>query len=218
MPTIHPLRGVTIPTAGDDPILPGLTTMVRTSGTIRTVASVAAARSVLTSAHGAGAAPTTTAPAFFDVGGVVYRADGTQSGGVWSLSPVNENEAFLDTYTPSGKITRTPGSQHALITSRLPARPYDRYVSATGMVNAAVSGTVGLRILILNAGGATSRWETGADLQTQVAINAGLVPAGADPQVILALAFGGSSTSTVTVSAGADANRLLVQAQPITMS
>ena len=217
MSSLHALRGVTIPTVGED-ILPTLSEMVRTSGTIRTAASVAAARSVLTAAQAAGVGPTTTAPAYFDIGGVIYRADGTTSAGVWALTPVSENEGHVGTFTPSGTITRTPGSQHALITSALPARPYDRYVSATGMVNASVAGTVGLRILILNTGGATSRWETGASLQTQVAINAGIVPAGADPQVILALAFGGSSNSTVTVSAGADANRLLVQAQPITMS
>ena len=217
MSFLHTLRGVSIPVSGEG-ILPTLSELVRTSGTIRTVASVAAARSILTAAQAAGVGATATNPAYFDIGGVVYRADGTTSGGVWSLTPLNETEAHLGTYTPSGTITRTPGSQHALITSALPARPYDRYVSATGMVNASVSGTVGLRILILNTGGATSRWETGADLQTQVAINAGIVPAGADPQVILALAFGGSSNSTVTVSAGADANRLLVQAQPITMS
>ena len=78
-------------------------------------------------------------------------------------------------------------------------------VIAMGMVNASVSGIIGLRILILNAGGATARWETGEGLQTQTIINSGIVPTSVDPQVILALSFGGTGNSTATISSSADA-------------
>ena len=212
----HFLRGVQIP-AVDEDIPLSLSEMVRTSGTIRAVASVTEALMILTAAETAGLAPTPQYPAYFDIGGIIYRASGTKNAsGVWILGPVNEIEANVNTYS-GGTITRESGAQHALITSSLSARPYKRIVSATGMVNASTSGTIGLRILILNAGGATARWETGAGLQTQTAINSGVVPAGVDPQVILAMTFGGTGNSTATISSSADANRLIVEAKPITM-
>ena len=216
MSFLHPLRGVQIPESGDK-IPPGLGEIARTTGSIRAVDSVAAARVILTSAEAAGLAPTPQYPAYFDIGGIVYRATGAKPNGVWTLSPVNEVEVKVNSYA-GGTVTKGAGTQHALITSSLPARPYDRVVSAQGMVNASASGTIGLRILILNAGGATARWETGAGLQTQTAINSGVVPAGVDPQVILALSFGGTGNSTATISSSADANRLIVEAKPITMS
>ena len=216
MSFLHPLRGVQIPEAGEA-ILPSLGEIARTTGSIRAVASVTEALTILTAAETAGLAPTPQYPAYFDIGGIIYRASGTKNAsGVWILGPVNEIEAHVNTYS-GGTITRESGAQHALITSSLSARPYKRIVSATGMVNASTSGTIGLRILILNAGGATARWETGAGLQTQTAINSGVVPAGTDPQVILALTFGGTGNSTATISSSADANRLIVEAKPITM-
>ena len=211
----HFLRGVQIPEAGDK-ILPGLGEIARTTGSIRAVDSVAAARSILTGAESVGLAPSPQYPAYFDIGGIIYRATGTKSSGAWVLGPVNEIEAHVNT-TGGGSITREPGAQHALITSSLPMRPYKRIVSAQGMVNASVNGTVGLRLLILNQAGATARWETGAAQQTQTVINSGIVPAGVDPQVILALSFGGTGNSTATISSAADANRLIVEAKPLTM-
>ena len=211
----HFLRGVQIPEAGEA-ILPSLGEIARTTGSIRAVDSVADARSILTGAETAGLAPSPQYPAYFDVAGIIYRATGTKSAGAWILGPVNEIEAHVNT-TGGGSITREPGAQHALITSSLPMRPYKRIVSAQGMVNASVTGTIGLRILILNQAGATARWETGAAQQTQTVINSGIVPAGVDPQVILALSFGGTGNSTATISSAADANRLIVEAKPLTM-
>ena len=216
MTYLHSLRGVQLPDAGDN-ILPSLGEITRTTGSIRAVASVTEALMILTAAETAGLAPTPQYPAYFDIGGIVYRAAGAKINSVWTLSPVNEVEVKVNSYA-GGTITRESGAQHALITSSLPARPYGRVVSAQGMVNASASGTIGLRILILNAGGATARWETGAGLQTQTAINSGVVPAGVDPQVILALSFGGTGNSTATISSSTDANRLIVEAKPITMS
>ena len=216
MTYLHSLRGVQLPDAGDN-ILPSLGEIARTTGSIRAVDSVAAARTILTAAEAAGLAPSPQYPAYFDIGGIIYRATGAKTNGVWTLSPVNEVEVKVNSYA-GGTVTKGTGTQHALITSSLPARPHARVVSAQGMVNASVSGTIGLRILILNAGGATARWETGAGLQTQTAINSGIVPAGVDPQVILALSFGGTGNSTATISSSADANRLIVEAKPITMS
>ena len=41
---------------------------------------------------------------------------------------------------------------------------------------------------------------------------------GVDPQVILALSFGGTGNSTATISSSAGTNRLIVEAKPITMN
>ena len=84
-------------------------------------------------------------------------------------------------------------------------RPAKLYPEASGKSDC--SGTIW----------ATSRWATGSSAETQLAINSGVVPAGADPQVILALSFGGTGNSTATISSAADANRLIVEAKPITM-
>lgn len=210
-------RGPVIPAPGED-ILETLATMMDTAGIITPATSIPTARSLLTQAAAGGATITTARPMYFDIGGIVYRADGSKTSEVWALAPVNQAETIVETYIGSGSITRTPGSQHALIESSLPVRPYDRSVMVTGMANAGVSGTVGLCVLIRNTAGATSRWQSGAGQETATAVNAGIIPAGVDPQIILALSFGGSSNSTVTVSSSADANRLIVQAQPVTMA
>ena len=83
MSFLHPLRGAQIPEAGEA-ILPSLDEFARTTGSIRAVESVAAARSILTGAETAGLAPSPQYPAYFDIGGIIYRASGTKNAsGVW---------------------------------------------------------------------------------------------------------------------------------------
>ena len=55
MTYLHSLRGVQLPEAGDN-ILPSLGEITRTTGSIRAVDSVAAARVILTAAEAAGLA------------------------------------------------------------------------------------------------------------------------------------------------------------------
>lgn len=210
-------NGVPVPDAGDG-ILSSLEAAFSAAGVIQPAASVAAARTALTAAETAGTTPTSAHPAFLDVGGVIYRSTGQKTAaGVWSIAPINEPESVEQSYA-GGTISRAANSQHALITSTLPVRPYDRTILAWGMVNAAVSGTVGLRLLMRNREGNTARWEQNESQSTQSVFNMDICPAGVDPQVILALSFGGTSASTARISTAADANRLMVIAFPRTMA
>ena len=214
-------RGVPV-IEGDDPIVESLGKLSESLAVGTPVASVAAARVLLAAAENQGSPPTPDAPAIFLMGQgprrVVYVADGSKtSSGTWILGVVNETEMQIDTCR-GAVIARQPGSQHALITSSLPSRAYDRGVTVVGLVNASVQGVAGARILIGNTAGVTARWTTNSGAESVSTINAGIIPAGTDPQIILALTFGGTTDSTVTISDAIDANRLVVQAFPITMA
>jgi hypothetical protein len=210
-------KGGTVPQAGDD-LLDAWTVHDDAAGLIIGASSIAAARTLLEQAITDGATISTGNLATVLIGGSgeprrSYTADGTRAGGVLQLLKDDEVEVVENTYG-GGTITRAAGNQNAIITSTLPTRPYPRVVVAFSMVNAAVSGTIGLKTLILNRDGQTARWETGAAAQSQVSMNMGVIPAGTDPQIITALTFGGTGNSTATVSSSADANRLTVIAFP----
>lgn len=212
-------KGSTVPQAGD-PLLDAWTNYDASVGIISQFASIAAMRTALAAAEAAGTPATPAHPWYMDDGsGNVYRANGGKgSNNVYGLTPLNMPEGHDDTDNVGLKVTRSPGSQHQIVTSKLPVRPYRRMVFALGMCNASVSGTVGLRVLINNKEGNTARWETDAAAQTQMSANIGFVEAGADPQVIMAASFGGTKPSTLTVSSAADAVRLCVLAWPVTMA
>lgn len=212
-------RGVSLPDPADG-ILSSLETAADTAGLITPISGeVDAARAVVAAAIASGAPISTARPAYLDVGGILYRATGEQTDGVLRLAPVSEVESTFDTYG-GGVHQRESGRQSALITSPLPARPYDRTIIAFGMADAIVSGVAGLRILIMdNDGPSTARWEDNASMQTQTVFSMARVPAGVDPKVILAVNFGGASgkVSKVTFSSAADVNRLAVLAFPVSM-
>lgn len=212
-------KGSTVPQAGD-PLLDAWKNYDASVGIISQFASIAAMRTALAAAEAAGTPATANHPWYMDNGsGIIYRATGGKGGNnVYDLMPINMVEGHDDVDSLGLTVTRTPRSQHQLVTSKLPVRPYRRMVLAIGMCNASVSGTVGLRTLINNREGNTARWETDADQQTQMSVNIGFVEAGADPQVIMAASFGGTTNSTLTVSSAADAVRLCVLAWPVTMA
>ncbi|MDU0347488.1 hypothetical protein [Actinomyces sp. MRS3W] len=214
-------KGIPVPDAGDS-LLSAFRDMASVLGVISPMGSIAAARTALTAAENAGSPPTSEHPAYIDVGGIIYRATGAKgSNQVWDLAPINQTEGYEDTVSASlagTTITRTAGSQHALITSSLPTRPYNRLVVAWGMCNLDPTGTIGLRMLIRNTDGQTSRYETNGSAESQSVFNMMSVPAGVDPQVILALSFGGSGNSSARLSADRASTRLAVLAFPITMA
>lgn len=211
-------KGSSVPQAGD-PLLDAWATYDASIGIIMEFASIAAYRTALAAAEVAGAPATSSQPWYGSINGNVYRATGSKgSDNVYDLLPINMVEGHDDVANVGLKVTRPAGSQHEIVRSNLPVRPYRRMVLVIGMCNASVSGTVGLRTLINNREGNTSRWEKDAPAQTQVSINIGFVEAGADPQIIMAASFGGTTNSTLTVSSAADAVRLCVLAFPVSMS
>lgn len=212
-------KGSSVPQAGDG-LLDAWTNYDASVGIISQFASIAAMRTGLAAAEAAGTPATANHPWYMDNGsGIIYRATGGKGNdNVYDLVPINVVEGHDDVANVGLKVTRPAGSQHEIVRSKLPVRPYRRMVLVIGMCNASVSGTVGLRTLISNKEGNTARWETNADAQTQMSVNIGFVEAGADPQVIMAASFGGTTNSTLTVSSAADAVRLCVLAFPVTMA
>ena len=217
MPTQH-WKGPVIPAVGDD-LVASWPQFVDTAGVSIPASNLASARMKAETAIAAGTTIDATHLASFLIGGSGqpkrrYTMDGTRTSGVLNMLKDDMVEGNEDSCA-GGTITKGAGTQHTLITSSLPVQPYPRIVLALGMVNAGVSGVVGLKTLILNRDGQVSRWENGGGQQSQVSMNMGIIPAGTDPQIILALAFAGTGNSTATISSGADANRLTVFAWPI---
>lgn len=123
MPELH-WKGPTIPSAGDDDLLAAWPTMLDTAGVITTCASVTAARTLLSTLPAGTVTP--TRPAYFDIGSVFYKADGTKNGGVWILKPWNEKEYVEQTGAAGVTVTVGKDEFKGILKSTLPIRPYDR--------------------------------------------------------------------------------------------
>lgn len=217
-------RGPVIPEAGDD-LLAAWDTMLDTSGVVMVASSIASARAMMSTAETAGTTINSTYPAYFDIGGILYKADGSKgSDGDWRLRPVNETSTAENSYGGGRVITKGPYSRTVLITSSLSAVPYDRKVFATGMLSGIVSVggySVGVSIRGTDWQDArlTNTFKTnGSDMSSATAINLGTVPAGEDPQVQMSVISGGGDTNRVDISDAASACKLVVMAFPITMA
>ena len=141
-------KGVTVPSVGDD-LVDAWPKAIDTAGVIIPASSVAAARTILTAAEAAGATITTATPAYFDVGGIVYKADGTKNSGAWIMKPVNEQGMYSAANSWSGAKTVAKDASINLTTLTIPAVPYDRGIIATGTsYGSNVSGVIFLGINI----------------------------------------------------------------------
>lgn len=220
MPTQH-WKGPVIP-AGNDDLLTGWSKAFDTAGVIVQADSVDAARAELTRVETElQLTPTNTNPVYFDIGGVFYRADGSKSSttGRWIVSPFNEIESFEGSYSAGEKITRGPSQQNALITCDIPARPYDRMFDAWGIaVGDCTVGSYNLCLLIMNGDGQLGRWDDKDGTASVGTVNKRRVPKNTDPQVILAVRSGTASTNTIQLNNNAAANKLVVNAYPVTMA
>lgn len=211
---INNWKGIPLPEAGDS-LLESYAAGFNKAGVIQRVDSIAAARTALASAEAQGLTPSEAAPAYFDIGSLLYRSVGVKNvSGAFTLQAMNEVQANEQSTRTAGTITRPAGSQRMIITSTLPVAPYPRAVFAWGMAAATVRGICGLRLLILDRDGQTARWEDNSAMESRAVFNMGVIPAGVDPNIILAMSFGGTGPSTITFSSAADANRLMVLAFP----
>ncbi|KRC37534.1 hypothetical protein [Oerskovia sp. Root22] len=202
-------RGTTVPDP-DDPLLPGLHTAFATAGVITRAASVAAARLAVTTAVAAGETVSSSRPMYFDIGGVFYKHNGAD------LVPFNEVETIEQTYSLGTLLTVTKDQYSTMITSSLPARPYDRQVQCWGTAYGAVTGTVDLDIRIRGGDDVLARFVAGTGASQSVT-NYGLIPAGVSPGITLGVR-GGSSGGTAQMATDGRLNRLVVTATPITMA
>lgn len=211
-------RGATVPGPSDD-LLGGFTRLMDTAGVLTPASSIASARSILENAITAGAGVSSTNPAYFDIGGIVYRADGTRSGtGGLILRPLNEVERAEDAWSNEVVYSGAAGSEVKIVTSKLPARPYDRMILAFGqMAGAVTDGAYALVVRIRGRDGQMGRWDASDAVETQTVVNVYYVPAGVDPAVTMSIRAVGSATNRISFPANASANTLTVLAFPISM-
>lgn len=213
-------RGVWVPAAGDG-LLEGWATAAKQGGLYLPVASVAAARAALDQAQAAGMGASTSNPMLFLVGSgvqkIAYVADGTKENLKWVLAPLNETEVDERTYTLGVTTTIGAGSYSNMMTTGLPARPFDRVMVATANAYGNVTGNVDL---CLQDGGtdiSLARWDSG-DAQSATVTNSGIIKANTAPSVRVGIRGGWPSGGKVVLSQNSKLNRLVVVAYPITMS
>lgn len=129
MPTNH-WKGIPIPEAGDD-LLSAWSKAFDVAGVIFPAQSVAQGREILSRAEAAGHPPTAAHPAYLDVSGVLYRADGSKNGGRWVITPVNEVQAAESGIGGSYKWHLNGDQTTDVSVVDLGVRPYDRLVQAS---------------------------------------------------------------------------------------
>ena len=213
-------RGVWVPGAGDD-LLEGWQTAAKQLGVYVPVASVAAAASALDLAQSAGMGATTSNPMLFLVGSgvqkIAYVADGSKTDGKWNLAPLNEVEVDEQTYSRGTTGTIGDGVYSNMITSALPARPYDRVMTAVANAYGNITGNVDL---CLQDGGtdiSLARWSSG-DRQSATVTNSGIIRANTAPAIRVGIRGGGPSGGSVSLTSDSRLNRLVVTAYPISMT
>ena len=215
MPTQH-WKGITIPAVGDD-LVEAWPDAFDTAGVITVAASIAAARVMLTAAETEGHPITTATPVYFDIGGIIYKADGTKNGNVWILRPANEIEHAENVGSNDGTYTLAAGVKIQTIASTLPARPYDRMV----MVTSAIYGSVtngGIDVWAqINSNFQYARLP-GGESSSGTAVNIGMIAAGTDPGIYAGVMGAAGSGGTVALSGSGAWNTLAVLAFPISMS
>lgn len=201
-------RGVYVPTAGED-ILTGTTALAQSLGVITRVASIAVARQIVAANR---ETATSANPMYFEINGLLYVHDGAV------FKPVNEAETSVSTYTQNWKGNLSPGSYTGMTWAKLSAQPYDRAFTAIGQ--AWGNATAGNPFLCLKVSGvktALAKLTTGA-IQSVTVVDAGIIPAGEEPDIGLGLLAGtGGPASQVSLTNDARLNRLIVTTTPITM-
>lgn len=201
-------RGVYVPSAGED-ILAGTTLLAQSLGVITRVASVAVARQVVAANR---ETITSANPAYFDINGVLYVHDGA------AFKPVNETETSVSVYNQNWAGTLKPTTFTGMSDANLGAQPYDR--SYMAIAQAWGNATSGNPFLCIKVGGVQTAMAklTVGDVQSVTVVDAGVIPAGTQPDIRVGIYAGSSGgDSKVSLTSDARLNRLIVTAQPITM-
>lgn len=206
-------------------LLEGFERSLDTVGSIVREASVGAARTRLSQAEAAGKGASVAYPWYFQIQGNLYMADGEKgsSSGNWVLRPLGENEIWEGEYALGSLLHVNQFQWSTMITADLPARDYDRAVTATGFSYGAVNtgrANLGLRIGD-SADQAEARFESGgsADAAAVSVANSGRIPAGVKPTIQLGVVGDWSGgKSAVKLGAAGKLSKLVVITYPVTMA
>lgn len=220
MPTAN-WKGVLVPEPADG-LIDALTKQAESLQVVIPVASIAAARTLLTQAATAGAVISQTKPALFRVGGaegVYYECVGKNAEGVWVLRPFNEVEVDEAKYSLGSKLTVTTGKFSAMCTANLPTRPYDRVITATASSYGAATGNVDLclRMGATTQGQTLARFSSG-DAHNVTVTNTFIYRAGEAPLISLGVLGGSGGGGTVQLSSDERLTRMICIANPISMN
>ena len=210
-------RGIQLPEAGDS-ILDSLAGAADTAGVVTVAASVAEARVILTQATANGSVVSPGRPVYFDILGVVYRADGTKRNNVWQLAPINMQERVRANRGENSGVKRTlaQGQEINVITTTLDARPYDRAISLQALVYGSMTGTVWMRVYPPGEPYVSARFSTD-DVQSNFVPARGRIAAGTSPEIRVT-AVGGYGGGTITFGNGSDNTLLFIDAFPDVMN
>lgn len=217
MPKRH-WRGISVPTSAD-PITSSLEGMAQSSGVITRVESIAVARATLTTAEAAGTAPTAQDPAYFDIRGILYTADGTKRDGAFVLRAMNEVETNEVTYQSKwGPTELRDGQYTGFMTATLGAQPYPRIV----LVNAAlyVYAVSGIVDGLLSFQGRRVRKTRAAESEVGSVdfFYQGWIPSGVQPRIEVGLIGAAGRGGRAASSTDTLHNHLTCTALPVTAS
>nr|DAY26434.1 MAG TPA: hypothetical protein [Caudoviricetes sp.] len=181
MPVNH-WKGIPLPEAGDD-LLSAWSKAFDVAGVIFPAQSVAEAREILSRAEAAGHPPTAAHPAYLDVSGVLYRADGSKNSGRWVIHPANEVQAAEAGIGRSYRWQLSSNQTTDVATIDLGVRPYDRLIQASwtcfGIVH---KGVVDIFVAIMDRY-AYARFPLQTFGTTVTANVMAIVPAGQAPRI-----------------------------------
>ena len=189
-----PLRGASYPQAGDA-ITSSLEMMVRTTGSIVTVESVEAARTMLAAAPWA---PTPQHPAYFDINGIIWRCAGKDDN-VWPLAPVNEVEGAEAQVPSQGSWEfAAVGAVYVVMSIDLGVRSYGRRLQIQADLYGSVSGAVDLGI---HCQGRAKYARFNAGGSSQSVTMQKMIPAGTSP-VVQMVVRGSTAGASIGVAQG----------------
>lgn len=198
MPTTH-WKGVPVPEAGDD-LLSAWTNALDAAGIVFPAQSVAAGREILSKAEAAGHPPTAAHPAYLDVGGILYRSDGSKSGSTWILRPINEVQAAESRVQLTNTLALKDREYSGATQVDIGVRPYDRLVQVAFTVWGRVAaGDIDATILIMDRQ-FRARFPNDSTGATVTVTGMVVVPAGKDPKIRAGFtgAYGKGGTFSVT--------------------
>jgi hypothetical protein len=216
VPTTH-WKGVPVPEAGDD-LLSAWTNALDAAGIVFPAQSVAAGREILSKAEAAGHPPTAAHPAYLDVGGVLYRSDGSKNGNTWILRPINEVQAVEASVPINNTLKLGNGQYSGAAQVDLGVRPYDRIVQVSFTVWGRVAaGDIDATVLLLDRP-YRARFPNDSTGATVTVTGIRVVPAGQDPKIRCGFTGAYGTGGTFSISGDSAYSTLFALAHPRSMA